>query len=319
MSSAILSTATDAASTSIIYRACGGVAGLREVSDEAANLSVVAFPIEQLDQVAATRSLAVPACYMLTNGSTTYVGETGNVGVRLAQHLADQTKNFATEVFVIGSASERCLDKTAAIVLQHHFTNAVELASLVNLKKGRNPQTIELPMWRRASLERLVQTARRLLFDAGCRTLDSNNPRVLLSALPNVSIVPPSTPDDSDENGLLTIGVPIAPDGCEEYELLYANLWARGYAYDEDFVVCVGSEIRVGINQSANPILWTRRRELAEAGALQMIRGVEDRQRLTIAVAFPSAAIAAKVVTGAHVNANSWQKLRQTQAMIVAK
>jgi predicted GIY-YIG superfamily endonuclease len=309
----------ETASTSIIYRTSGGITGLREVFDEASNLSVLAFPMMQLDQVARVRPLAFPACYMLTNGSTAYVGEAGNVGRRIAQHMGDSSKNFATEVFVIRGANEFCLDKTVAISLQHHFTNAVERASLVSLLKGRNPQTIELPEWRRTSVDQFVESARRLLFDAGCRALDSSNPPVLLSVLPEISNAPVLAPDDPDENGLLTIGVPMSPDGCDEYQLLYANIWARGYSHDADFIVCAGSEIRIGINQSVNPILFTRRRELAEAGALEAIRGVEDRQRLTISVAFPSAAIAAKVVTGAHANANAWQRRHYSLPMIVAK
>ncbi len=103
----------------------------------------------------------------------------------------------------------------------------------------------------------------------------------------------------------MTIGVFTAPLGCEQYQLDYVGLWARGFANEQDFVVCAGSEVRIGINPSVNPILVTRRRVLAEAGALEAIRGLEDRQRLATAVAFPSAAIAAKVVTGAHVNAGT--------------
>lgn len=307
--------ATNAASTSIVFRECGGVTGLRECIDATAHLSVLAFPVEQFDQVVGVRSLAFPACYMLTSSSTAYVGESGNVGVRLAQHVADQAKGFATEIFIIGSPGGRHFDKSAAIFLQHDLSKAVELGSLVSLTKGRNPQIIELDGWRRSTLEQLGQIARRLLFDAGCRAIHSNNPRVL-SLSPDTLGVPAIFPLDPDESKLMKIGIPTAPHGCEELQLNYANLWARGHAAGEDFVVHAGSEVRVVINQSVNPIFFKRRKELVEAGALESIRGVDDRQRLTVSVAFASAAIAAKVVTGAHVNANTWQKMRQ--AMIVA-
>src|SRR5260221_7090237 len=219
MSSIFHCTQPETASTSIIYRTSGGITGLREVIDEASTLSVLAFPIMQLDQVARVRPLTFPACYMLTNGSTAYVGEAANVGRRLAQHMTDASKNFATEVFVIRGANEFCLDKTAAISLQHHFTNAVESAALVSILKGRNPQTIELPEWRRTSVDQFMESARRLLFDAGCRALDSSNPPVVLSALPEILSAPVLVPDDPDENGLLTIGVPMSPEGVDENQL----------------------------------------------------------------------------------------------------
>jgi hypothetical protein len=138
----------------------------------------------------------------------------------------------------------------------------------------------------------------------------------MLSLSPDTLGTPAIVPLDPDESKLMKIGVATAPEGCEELQLNYANLWARGHAAVEDFVVHAGSEVRVGINQSVNPIFFKRRKELVEAGALEAIRGVDDRQRLTVSVAFASAAIAAKVVTGAHVNASTWQKMRQ--AMIVA-
>ncbi|MEH2480192.1 hypothetical protein V1282_003549 [Nitrobacteraceae bacterium AZCC 2146] len=306
------------ASTSIIHRTCGGIAGLREVFDEASNLSVLAFPMMALDQVARVRPLTYPACYMLTDGASVYVGESGQVGVRLAQHMTDASKNFATEVFVIRGANEFCLDKAAAVSLQHYFTNAIEAASLVSLLKNRNPHLIELPEWRRTSLDQLAHSARRLLFDAGCRALDSCNPPVLLSGLPEFSNTPALVPDDPDEHGEMTIDVPISLDECREYQLDYANIWARGYDLSGDFIVCAGSEVRLRINESAQAIVHKRRRDLAEAGALEVIRGIDDRQRLKVSVAFPSMAIAAKVVTGAHANANAWQKRHPWQLMTLA-
>jgi hypothetical protein len=299
------------ASTSIVFRSAGGITGLREAIDETANLSVLAFPIEQLGHILSIRSLAFPACYMLTGPSAAYVGESQNVGVRLSQHFIDHTKNFATEAFVIAATNDCRLDKTVAIFFQHHLSKAVEAGALAGLTKGKNAQSIELPPWRRSSLEQLALNARRLLFDAGCRVLDSNNPRVLLSAATDLRDEPDTASVEFGENEALTIGVPLAPHGCEEFQLNYANIWARGHQYHEDFVIHAGSEIRIGINQSINAIYLKRRKHLVDAHALEPIRGVDDRQRLTVSVACPSAAIAAKVVTGAHVNASTWQKLRR--------
>ena len=70
---------------------------------------------------------------------------------------------------------------------------------------------------------------------------------------------------------------------------------------------------------SVNPILHSRRAELAAAQALTPIPGVQDRQRLRVAVWFPApAAIAAKTVTGAHVDSSKWQAPRYPQPMLIA-
>ncbi len=120
------------------------------MADESASLSVVAFPFELLDQVARVRPLDVPGCYLLANGSAAYVGESVNVQNRLGQHQIDPAKNFATEAFVITSASGCGLDKAVALLLQQHLTAAIEAAGLVSLAIGRKPQAIGLPLWREA-------------------------------------------------------------------------------------------------------------------------------------------------------------------------
>lgn len=199
--------------------------------------------------------------------------------------------------------------------MQDHFTRVAEGAGLVDLAKGCRPQIIELPPWRRITLERLAHDVRRLLFDAGCRVLDASDPKILFAATPDQepALTDAATVWESDDVGLMSIGVTPLPPRPDEYEIEYVNLWARGYPLDDGFVVSAGSEFRTEINPSVNPILVTRRKELREAGALIPIRGVSDRLRLTVSIALPSMSIAAKVVTGAHVNAALWKKLRTLQ------
>jgi hypothetical protein len=48
---------------------------------------------------------------------------------------------------------------------------------------------------------------------------------------------------------------------------------------------------------------------------LACIPGLKDRQRLTVSVWFPSPAIAAKVVTGAHVAGSKWVTVIDPQAL----
>jgi len=83
-------------------------------------------------------------------------------------------------------------------------------------------------------------------------------------------------------------------------------------------VVAAGSEVRASINPSARPIVATRHAMLREACALAPISGIEDRLRLTLAVAFGSRNIAAQVVCGAQASARHWQRLSHASPVIVA-
>lgn len=327
MSSIITAASSFRSCTSIIHRSEGGVAGLREIIDDSTRLSVYTFPFAMIEQAAAARPLSAPACYVLSDGRTIYIGETANVGRRLSEHAADPTKSFAREVFVVSGFDDRWFDKTAAVYFQYRLTKAAEAARFVEVTKGINPRVMDLPHWRLATLNRIVDDAERLLFDAGCRAFHSNDAGrlpPLASGLceasqPSPSLSPSAANDDDDrDNGLMHIGVSTTPIGCEEYELVYGNVWARGYPHGSDFIVAAGSEIRVAINPSVNPIIHTRRKELIDNDVLMMIPGVADRWRLSVAVAFQSISIAAKVVCGAHVNRFKWQPLRQTQPVILA-
>ncbi|UPK30889.1 hypothetical protein [Bradyrhizobium sp. 195] len=71
------------------------------------------------------------------------------------------------------------------------------------------------------------------------------------------------------------------------------------------------------MNQSVNPILHTRRAEFAAADALTAIPGIQDRLRLRVAVCFPTPAIAAKVVTGAHVASGKWVNRRYPEPILI--
>jgi hypothetical protein len=312
-----------AASTSIIHRANGGIAGLREVTDDNTKLIVLAFPRSALAEVTAAKLLNGPGCYGLSNGASVYFGESGNVASRLATHASDRTKDFATEIFVVRGI-DRWFDKGAAVHFQHRFTSEAERAALVEVRKGVAPHEVDLPAWRVAMLNRAAEDAQRMMFDAGFRGFHSNNPsRLPVSArvnAPALSVLSPAAGDANadDDSGRIEIGVTTTPPGVEEYELDYCGLWARGYVHGERFVVAAGAELRIPVNLSANPIVNTRREELKAGNAVADIEGVTDRVRLVKAVAFPSAAIAAKVVTGAHVNSGKWRLLGQAQPVILA-
>ena len=118
----------------------------------------------------------------------------------------------------------------------------------------------------------------------------------------------------------MEIGVTVVPIGVEEQELSFGNLWARGYQYGDDrFIVAAGSEMRAEANRSANQHTRDRRERLLKAGAAKAVEGTDDRYRLAVAVAFPSRAIAAKVLAGAHVGSEKWRPLGVERPCLIAR
>ena len=310
---------TRAPCTSFVHRPDGGIAGVREVFDEASRIAVTAFPMTMVKNIAVARA-AVAACYILADHERVYIGETGNVGRRLSEHAADCSKSFAREAYVISGGGNASFDKTAALYLQHRLTHAAETAGLVQVQKERSATLVDLPAWRCAPLDRIVEDGKRVLYDAGCRAFDSSceSQRPIQKAVINSEAL--TEHDGSVETidtGQMEIGVVATPCGAAEFQLCYGDLWARGYAANEGFVVTAGSEVRTLINASVNPILHTRRASLEEANVLADIPGLLDRKRLLVSVWFPSMAVAAKVLTGAHVASSKWAAVLDARPFVL--
>jgi len=202
------------------------------------------------------------------------------------------------------------------VYLQYRLTAMAEQAGLVEVVKGVNPQAIELAQEKRVSLDHLLsEYGERLLFDAGCRVLRSNFASQRRDRLATETV---EMAVDADEAGPMQIGVIASPPLGSELELAYGDLWARGYPAQDGLVVMAGSEVRGKVNPSVNQALHTRRAELAAAQASAPIAGVEGRSRLRVAVWFASAAIAAKTLTGAHVDSSKWVQPRYPQPILIA-
>jgi hypothetical protein len=314
---------TDAPCTSFVHRPGGGIAGVREVFDEASRIAVTAFPMTMVKNIVVSKA-AVAACYILAGHERVYIGESGNVGRRLSDHATDPSKSFAREAYVISGGGNASFDKTAALYLQHRLTRAAEDAGLVQVQKGTSATLLDLPAWRCAPLDRIVEDGMRVLYDAGCRAFDSSYAglcpaqKVAPDHIGPAEAVTDDTGGEADDSGQMEIGVSATPCGAVEFQLVYGDLWGRGCAANGGFVVMAGSEVRSLINASVNPILHTRRAALEEAGVLADIPGLLDRKRLLVSVWFPSMAIAAKVLAGAHVASSKWAAVRDASPFVLA-
>jgi hypothetical protein len=308
------------ATSTLIHRPGPDVTGLREVIDELTGLTVIALPMTMVREIVPARAM-MTAAYVLAGPGRIYCGESTRIGRRIWDHAADASKSFAREAFIITRSGMESLDMGAAIYLQAHLTRRAEEEGFVTVQRGTGPQVLEPTPARGAYYARIATIAERLLFDAGCNAFhavgsDPGGPASCTAMPPAASLEAVAEP--ADEDTPIEIGVAATPGDAAEYQLAYGDLWARGYDADGGFVVTAGSEVRREVNASVNPILHTRRRELAAAGVLADIGGRDQQQRLLVAVWFPSRAIAAKTVTGAHVGGNKWMAVANPQPFVLA-
>jgi hypothetical protein len=306
--------ASDRTSTTILYRPFGGVAGYRKLTDRASRVCVHTFPIAMVQPVVAAGHLLTPGAYALAGKAIGYFGESSKPGRRIAEHAADPLKAFARDVFVVTGCDGCAFDKALVVDLQYRLTNLAVDAGVVSVMKGINPQNLDLPDAERSTHDRIFGDAVRLLFDAGCRIFHPNGD-LAECKVPEA----PSADEVTDiaDTGPMEIGVTTTPLGAEEFELVYGDVWSRGYWSGSHFIVAAGSEVRTQTNGSVNAITRSRRDELFNAGVLSSIPGIDDRRRLVAAVAFPSMSIAAKVVCGAHTT-NRWTPLARSRAVVLA-
>jgi hypothetical protein len=300
-------------STSIIHRPFGGLVGYRRISDRASRAVVHAFMMSELPAVSAAGLLSAPGAYVLTDGRSAYIGESGKPSRRLADHSTDPTKAFARDVFVVGGCDGAPFDKLLTVDLQFRLTRCAVETGAVAVSKGLNPAEPGLTDDDRATHDRIAADSLRLLHDAGCRIFRAVGEEVAGPPEPP----PPDDGADAADSGPMSIDVSTTPLGTDEFELRFGGLWARGYWAGDHFVVAAGSEVRSQTNDSVNAITRTRREELRKAGVLAAITGVVDRRRLVVAVAFPSESIAAKVVCGAHT-AGRWIPRSPSKAVWLA-
>ncbi|MCS3498271.1 hypothetical protein M2189_002771 [Bradyrhizobium japonicum] len=302
------------ATTTIIHRPFGELTGYRRVTDRASRVAVHAFPMSQLASVSAAGLLATPGCYVMTDGKVVYIGESRRPGRRLSEHAGDPDKAFAQNVYVIAGHGDP-FDKILGLDLQYKLTSLAVKTREVAVVKGLNPSEPDMSDDDRATHNRIATDALRLLFDAGC-----TNFRPTTGASDDQAETPPASQEsvaaedggDSADSGPMAIGVTTG----EEYELRYCGLWSRGYPSGGRFIVAAGSEVRAQTNGSVDDLTRKRRKELFRAGVLEEIPGAADRRRLTVAVAFATQSIAAKIVCGAH-SAPRWAPLA-ARAVVLA-
>lgn len=186
--------------------------------------------------------------------------------------------------------------KQDGVHLQTCLDAAIDDAGVVQLVKGQEPWPADLPVERIAELDRIFPRVVRLLEDARCHVFGGK----LKSESDDAGML-----DDDD----MIIPAPLgSTSGRRVCTLEYYDLQARGFLRpDKVFVVLPGSQIRKEQNKSIIKRIRTRRRRLLAGDLTSAVVGANDRESLDVAIGFPSKAIAAKVLTGAHRRTDDWR------------
>ena len=258
--------------TSIIHRPAGGIAGVREVFDDASRLAVWSFPMAHARDLLVGKS-SVTACYILAGHDTVYLGETNNLYRRLSEHVLDSDQS------VCSRGIRRHRDRGCSFRQDHRRISAVGARS----RSGKRPDWSRCSrasiracwIWprRRATLDRIVEDALRLLFDAGCCVFHSNCAS-MRPVTPNAELPEQQSPDiagdaaEADDTGPMEIGVAATPTGAPEFELSYGDLWARGYPSNDGFVVTAGARFALPSTPASIPSSRTVARTSLRPGCL---------------------------------------------------
>ncbi len=293
-------------STHTVHRPYGGIEGLREISDPAGRLVVTVIPFGLADRYTVLRE-SLAACYVIVAEGEVDIGHIpriDNAGIRQAVAAAQGAPG---EVYLIHAQRENWLFRAALPYLEDRLTELAEEAGLVEVTHCASARTWDSED--HAIFDRYVDESLRLLFDAGCRVFHATPASRPAAAAEADRGVAPA------EEETAAIDVDAVPTAGGELALADAGLWARGYYGADGFVVLAGSEVRTVADPSAD--LKKLREQLAEI--MVPIPGVDDRLRLEAAVGFSSAAIAAKVLTGAKMGDTDWVRPRYAEQIMVAE
>jgi hypothetical protein len=278
----------------------GSISGLREIDSMGSILAVHAAPFSQLDRMKAnsgyvTYVIDTPLIY------TGHGRRTRKIGDRV-----DQEAKLTSQVFVICSRDPR-FDKLAASYVEARLIDiadqwAVPLANSIR-PFGRGGLQVS------TDLEPLVQHAQLLLSVAGFRRFEearrTQSDRPLRVA---------ATGDLHDLRPIEPEAMTIPADAVRK-RLIFRDLKAEGFAIGDRFLVLPGAHYfyvsRRGLSEDNRS-----RREAIEAMDIFQPgeEGVTDRARLAVGLDCKSPAIAAKVLSGEHLNNSAWQAIPSLQA-----
>jgi hypothetical protein len=277
------------------------VSGLRNVDSFGSILQVCAAPFSDLNQLMTTVSPQAYVAYLI-DAAKIYTGH-GNGDRKIGERLKPEELNQA-QVYVIYSLDPRYDKRVAAYVEARLIDVAFELGiPLANSKRpfGRNGLRI-CP-----NQEQLVVHAEFLLKVAGFRRFwearqDNTDRPARVAATADLHDMFVVEPEDL-----------VIPDTAVLKRLVHTKLQAEGYQVGKRFLVMPGADYCHETKSGLSDDNRARRKVIEELNKqdhlLQELLGITDRRRLRVGLDCRSAPIAAKIITGEHVDNDAWEEV----------
>lgn len=265
--------------------------GLRHIDSLASMLTVTAGPLPVINTF--TKNIDNQIGYMdyVCEGPLSYIGH-GYAERRLGERLGTQDRDRIEQAYVVHSLDPR-FGKDLAEKLENRLieiarTHLVPLANdpMVGGLGGKDARSPEI--------EELLRDVRQKLWIAGCRLFEHRHPAGQPTAIvcEGIEVIEP------EELARMDMSRPA--------QLNCRGLQARACWVGERLVVLPGADFSKIVRKGVTQYNIGRRAALENAGLLEDIPGVSNRARLRKALAFDSAAVAAKIIVGKHVGSKVW-------------
>lgn len=279
-------------------RVDGDVSGLREIDSLGSILQVRAAPFADLDRLMTTAGRLTYVTYVIDTPRI-YTGQ-GKGNRKIGDRL-DPQELKQTQVYVIHSRDPR-FDKLAASYVEDRL---IDIADELSVPLANRTQPFGRDgLYICPNLEQLVVHAEFLLAVAGFRRFEEarqTNPDrpARLAATADLHDVRIIEPEDVS-----------IPADAVIMRLVHRTLQAEGYKIGERFVVLPGADYCYETKSGLSDDNRARREAIEKLNKqedlLQELPGVSDSCRLRVGLDCKTAPIAAKIITGEHLDNRAW-------------
>jgi hypothetical protein len=268
----------------------GNPEGLRHVDSLASMVTVTAAPLALLNSFTKNVDNQIGFMAYVCEGPLSYIGH-GYAERRLGERFSKADRCRIDQAYVVHSADPR-FGKDIAEKLEDRL---IEIARGHRVPLANDPMVGGLgKAVRSPAIEELLHDVRQKLWTAGCRLFEHRHPA--------------GKPNAVSCNGIEVV----KSEDFEKMEktqpmrLTCHGMKASAYTVGSKFIVVPGSEFNRVARKGLTKHNLKRRAFVEDAGVLEDIPGVTDRARLRVALAFDSAAVAAKILVGKHVGSKVW-------------
>ncbi|WGD50261.1 hypothetical protein QA641_32325 [Bradyrhizobium sp. CB1650] len=284
----------------------GNPSGMRLIKSCGTRLSVLAAPFSELARVKEHLSPWDFVVYVIDDPSPipaqpTYIGE-GDGERRFGAQLGNAV-GAATQIYVV-IADESTFNKITAPYVEARL---IQVCTDLNVPLSNSTQPYGRGLRIIDDLEQLVGHAEMLLFAAGFTRIDfaRRNPPALRHRL--------SVTTDLEEMVAMTDEEKtIVPAEGVAFRLDRRDLRVEGYKWNDRFYVMAGSDYARRTRSSLSEDHKARRRLLENEKWVDSASGTADKMKLGVGFHCRSGAFAAKLLSGEHIDEDSWLAVEMT-------